>query len=201
VTDGNITAAKQKLTHSITRLTAPRPAIHGTTTLYQPSLYTSLEQDLGGTTNGKTSHAASKSMPPLWIDAADLLTRMDAQTYKWVPKRGTTPQRLEILGTHTWRPQDTDYVNGIAGTVNQWCDNIQGLLDPKASKHIAAPCPACGQQNIKTKDSGGDVVRRPVLKIMADTGCTCQACNTFWAPEQFVALSKQLGFLPASVLE
>ena len=201
MTDGNIQAARQKLGQSITRLTAPRPAIHGTTTHYQPSLYTSLEQDLGGTTNGKTSHGASKSMPPLWIDAADLLTRMEAQTYKWVPKRGTTPQRLEILNAHAWRPQDTDQVHKIAGIVNQWCDSIQGLLDPKGSKHIAAPCPACGQQNIKAKDSGGDVVRRPVLKIVADAGCTCQACNTFWAPDQFIALSKQLGFLPANVLE
>lgn len=199
MTDGNITAAQQKLTHSITRLTAPRPAIHGTTTLYQPSLYQSLTQDLAGTQGD--GHAPPKSMPPLWIDAADLLTRMDSQTYKWVPKRGTTPQRLEILGSHSWRPQDTDHVNKIANTVETWCDNIQGLLDPKGSKHIAAPCPACGQQNIKTKDSGGDMVRRPVLKITADTGCTCQACNTFWAPNQFIALSKQLGFLPANVLE
>ena len=201
MTDGNINAARTRLHHAITRLTQPRPALHGTTTLYQPSLYQSLAADLAGVTTGKTSHSASKSMPPLWIDAADLLTRMDAQTHKWVPKKGSTPQRLETLNTKTWRPQDTDHVYTIARTINSWCDSIQNLIDPKGAKHIAAPCPACGQQNIKTKDGNGEIVRRPVLKIMAETGCTCQACNTFWAPDQFIHLSKQLGFLPANILE
>ena len=199
--DGNIQAARTKLHHAVTRLTQPRPAIHGTTTHYQPSLYHSLAADLGGTTNGKTSHTASKSMPPLWIDAADLLTRMDAQTHQWLPKPGTTPQRLHTLNNQPWRPQDTDHITTIARTINNWCDTIQNLLDPKASKHIAAPCPSCGQQTIQTQDSGGDTVRRPVLTINPDTGCTCQACNTFWAPQQFIALSKQLGFLPAHILE
>lgn len=201
MSDGQIQAARTKLDKAITRLLEKRPAPIGDRTVYQPSLYACLVSDLAGVKTGKTAHTSSKSMPPLWIDAADLLTRMDAQSYKWVPKRGSTPQRLEILTGMGWRPQDTDHVNKIANTVESWCDSITNLLDPKAAKHIAAPCPACGQQHIQTKDYGGEPVRRPVLKIVAGVGCTCQACDYFWAPDKFVALSKELGFLPENVLE
>jgi hypothetical protein len=196
----NIIAAKTQLHTAVTRLTAKQPTPHNNTTIYQPSLYHCLTTELPGTLNGNNK-TPPKSMPPLWIDATDLLTIIDTTTYKWSPQRGTTPQRLHHLTETGWRPQDTPHVHKIATTINQWCENILNLLNPKPNKHIAAPCPECNQHTIHTKDPAGELVRRPALKIDADTGATCQACETFWAPDKFITLAHQLGLTPQGVHE
>ena len=38
------------------------------------------------------------------------------------------------------------------------------------------------------------MVRMPALQIVADTGCTCQACRHTWLPQHYLLLSKVLGF-------
>ena len=196
--DGNIQAARSRLGRAVQRLTGPRMGIHYNATVYGPSLYSQLASDLAGT-QGDTRTPA-KSLPPLWIDACQLLDEIDTQTVKWAPIPGDTPSRLARLSFNTWRPQDTRMVDVIATRVDGWAEQIMHLLDPESVKHISAPCPHCEKQTVYRRDSAGDMVRQPALKLVLSQGCTCQACDAFWPPERFMFLCKLLGFdLPAGV--
>lgn len=200
MTDGNIVAARTRLEHAVDRLIKPRLGTHHNHTVTALSLYGQLVSDLAGT-QGDTRTPA-KSLPPLWIDACQLRSDIDTQTHKWVPKPGSTPQRLQSLQVKSWRPQDTDLVTGMARTVDGWCESITNLLDPQSCKFISAACPSCGRETIYRKDSGGEVVRQPALKLEINVGCQCQHCKAFWAPDRYLFLCRLLGFeLPEGVLE
>lgn len=203
MTDGNIQAARKHLAAAVDRLCRPTPRIINHRMRHQPSLYDQLRNDLAGTqaTDHKT-HA--KSQPPIWIDAAMLLTEIDTQTRQWVhrPKDVGTTTRLDHLADKTWRPQDTDHVTTITNTITRWCDQITHLLDPQSVKTIAAPCPSCGRKTITRRDSAGETVRTPALTVIADQGCTCLACRAHWTPDRYLFLCRLLGFdLPEGVLE
>ena len=200
MTDGNIVAAKKRFGVAVDRLLDKRPAVYHDCTLYAPSLYDCLVSDLAGT-QGDTRTPA-KSIPPLWIDACQLRSDIDNQTQQWLPVPGSTWQRLKILSGKPWRPQDTDHVSGMARTVDGWCESITSLLDPQSCKFISAACPSCGRETIYRKDSGGEVVRQPALKLEINVGCQCQHCKAFWAPDRYLFLCRLLGFeLPEGVLE
>jgi len=127
---------------------------------------------------------------------------MDSETRAWYPKERGVPARLGALSATSWRPQDTDKVTIIATTVDGWCETILHLLDPESVKHISAACPSCGRGFVYRKDSAGDTVRQPALKVVTETGCTCQACQAHWAPDRYMFLCRLLGFaLPEGVLE
>lgn len=198
--DGNIQAARTKLGRAVQRLTEPRPGVYHTGTYYAPSLYQCLQSDLAGT-QGDTRTPA-KSVPPIWIDASMLRGEIDTQTIKWLAVPGSTPERLQKLVFKTWRPQDTDYVRDMSRTINGWCDSIVCLIDPEAQKYISAACPSCGKEMVYRRNSAGDQVRQPALKLVVSQGCTCQACGAFWAPEKFMFLGRLLGYeMPEGVLE
>ena len=199
--DGNIQAARTKLDRAVKRLTEKRMGVYHDCTLYAPSLYDALKSDLAGT-QGDTRTPA-KSLPPIWLDASMLRTDIDTQTLKWMAVPGNTPQRLQLLNAKTWRPQDTEQVTKMAGTVDTWCEAIMNLLDPQDRKFIAgAACPSCGRKIVYRKDSAGDTVRQPALKLVVSQGCTCQACGAYWAPDKFMFLGRLLGYeLPEGVLE
>lgn len=200
MSDGNIQSARTKLGRAVQHLTGPRQAVYHDATLYAPSLYATLAADLAGTQGD--SRTPAKSLPPLWIDACQLLFEIDHKTVKWCPKPGNTPQRLQMLSFATWRPQDTDIVQGMARTIEGWCETINNLLDPESVKHISAACPSCGREKVFRRDSAGEMVQQPALKVVTNVGCTCQHCQAHWAPEKYLFLCKLLGFeLPEGVLE
>jgi predicted RNA-binding Zn-ribbon protein involved in translation (DUF1610 family) len=201
VSDGNIVAAKGRLVKAVNRLCEPRYAQFNNSMFQSPSLYEQLKSDLAGMQGENKSPA--KSLPPIWVDACQLLADIDGQVSRWLPRRrGSTPGRLGILSDRPWRPQDTDHVSTLARTVDQWCEQITHLIDPQSVKHISAPCPSCGKKTIYRKDQAGEVVRQPALRIVAHIGCTCQACGAHWAPDRYLWLVKLLGFeLPEGVLE
>ena len=199
--EGNIQAARTRLGRAVQRLTAPRPAVYHDRTLYAPSLYSCLLEDLAGT-QGDTRTPA-KSLPPIWIDASQLRFDIDTQTVRWMPVPGPhppwsasgTPWRLQTLAFKTYRPQDTKMVDAIAAKVDTWCESIINLLDPESRKFIeGAACPSCGKTWVYRRDSGGDHVRQPALKLVVSQGCTCQACQAFWEPEKFMFLGRLLGY-------
>ena len=132
-----------------------------------------------------------------------LAQEIDNQTRKWMPKQGTTPQRLDMLTERSWRPQDTDEVRDMSRRVDGWCESIMQLLDPDSRKFIeGAACPSCGKRIVYRRDSAGEQVRQPALKVIVSQGCTCQACGAFWAPDRFLFLGRLLGYeLPEGVLE
>jgi hypothetical protein len=127
---------------------------------------------------------------------------METQTRKWCPKGNTTTQRLAALAGASWRPQDTGLVTDMTHIVDGWCESIIHLLDPESVKHISAACPSCGRAFVHRKDSAGETVRTPALKVVTNQGCTCQACDATWAPDRYMFLCRLLGFaLPEGVLE
>jgi predicted RNA-binding Zn-ribbon protein involved in translation (DUF1610 family) len=200
MSDGNIVAARTKLSRAVDRLCKPRMAVYHDKIRYALSLYCQLESDLAGT-QGDTRTPA-KSLPPLWIDAVQLLGDMDSETRGWFPRGRSTPDRLGALAGIPWRPQDTDKVTTIASTVEAWCETIINLIDPKAQMHITAPCPSCGKSIVYRRDSGGDLVRQEALKWTPNAGFQCQACKASWSPEQTLFFAKLLGIeLPKGVLE
>jgi predicted RNA-binding Zn-ribbon protein involved in translation (DUF1610 family) len=167
---------------------------------YALSLYRQLQEDLPGKKGD--SRTPAKSLPPLWIDAAQLRIDMDSQTRSWCPKEQGIPQRLGNLSAKTWRPQDTDLVTEMARMVDMWCETILHLLDPESVKHISAPCPSCGRAFIYRRDSAGESVRQPALKVVTNVGASCQHCDAHWAPDRYMFLCRLLGFdLPEGVLE
>ena len=201
MTDGNIVAAKAKLSSAVNRLCDPRMAVYHDQTRYAPSLYMQLATDLSGT-QGDTRTPA-KSLPPLWLDAVLLLNDMDKKVRSWRPfRRATTPQRLAMLRDKQWRPQDTDHVTDMHQTINRWCESILSLHYPESVKHIDAPCPSCSREWVHRRDSGGDMVRKRSLKWTPNVGFECQACKAHWPPEQTWFFHRLLGLeLPEGVLE
>jgi len=76
------------------------------------------------------------------------------------------------------------------------------LLGDSAGPYVTAPRPACGATTVFCRDSAGELVRQPALQIVAEHGCTCQACNYCWAPAHYLYLARVLGYeLPPGVLE
>jgi len=200
--DGNIVAAKKMLGSAIERLCHPKWEEFNRILCTQPCLYDQLQQDLAGTQGDNRTPA--KSLPPIWIDAAQLIATIDATTRTWTARTGylTTTERLITLTNRPWRPQDTDHVTDIAHTVEGWCDTISHLLNPEAVKHLDAPCPSCSREWIHRRDSGGDIVRKRALKWTPNVGFECQACTAHWPPDQTWFFSRLLGFeLPEGVVE
>ena len=197
--DGNITAAATKLTRAVDRLCKPRMAVYHDQIRYALSLYRQLQEDLPGKKGD--SRTPAKSLPPLWIDAAQLRIDMDLQTRNWYRKERGIPQRLGALAATSWRPQDTEHVTDMARTVDMWCETILHLLDPESVKHISAPCPSCGRSFIYVQRDG-ESLRQPALKVVTNVGASCQHCDAHWAPDRYMILCRLLGFdLPEGVLE
>lgn len=203
MTDGNIQAARKHFDHAVDRLCQPQPRIIQHRMRYAASLYHQLQDDIAGT-QGIDHKSHAKSQPPIWIDATMLLTEIDHQTRTWTPRTTAldTPTRLNHLTAQTWRPQDTDHLTTMTATIQRWCDQITNLLDPQSVKTITAPCPSCGRRTITRKDSAGETIRAPALTVIANQGCTCQACRAHWTPDRYLFLCRLLGFdLPEGVLE
>lgn len=197
--DGNIHAAHTRLRDAVDRLCAPNMGTHRHRTVTAPSLYEQLCSDLPGTQGD--SKTPAKSLPPLWLDAALLKQDIDQQARRWVRTRGgyATPVLLRSLVVKSWRPQDTGHVNAMAHTLVRWCESITNLLDPQSVKYLSQACPTCGRKTVYRRDSAGEKVRQPALRITA-AGCTCGHCDAHWPPENYLFLCKLLGFaLPTGV--
>jgi len=183
--------ARRTLTDAVYRLTAPQHRYLGGKPRTAPSLYHQLCAEIAGTQG--ENHAPPKSMPPLWIDAAQLIADIDRQARRWEPGPDGTISRLQVLSDKTWRPQDTELVFSMGITVSKWCNSIEQLLEPVSVKDVSAACPACGAKHIyRTKD--GERIRQAALQIITETGCTCQACDTHWGPELYLHLARVIGF-------
>lgn len=206
--------AQRQLTDAITKLIDPKPQLTNGQLRYTQSLYTQLTDAIPGQYLGRTG--LQRSQPPLWIDAADLLTEINTTTRAWhpdtiawftgfvfviIPIHHTTPGRLRLLAQCRWRPQDTAQITRYANQIETWIKRIETLFAEHHVKHLPAPCPACDKKIVYRRDSAGELVRQPALQITTN-GCECQACHTIWGPELFMHLARVLGYpTPAGVLE
>lgn len=167
-----------------------------------PSLHRQLAAAIPGQ-QGSGGHT-SRSMPPLWCDAVDVLADIDHHVTIWLPLHGETTQtRLRCLHRlRKWKQHDVDFLNAARKKLRYWERRITELLDPESVKYISAACPACGATTVHRQDSAGETVRAPALQLVTERGCTCIECGTHWAPEYYLFLCQLLEFeLPAGVLE
>lgn len=202
--DGELKPALTRMRRAVDDLIEPRATIVNNAVVKAPSLYMQLFDSIRGE-QGTANGSAARSMPPVWVDAADMLNNIDLMVSVWQPGFSGVPPtvaRLRLFVGQQWRPQDTRSVEQIAGIVEAWVSEIEGLLDPISTKYVSAACPACGERWAYRTDSAGEQVRVPALRIVTETGCTCQACGASWGPEKYLFLCNLLGFeRPAGVLE
>lgn len=204
--DGSLPESLGRLGNAISALIDPKPQTVEDRIIWVDSLYTQLVEALPGEQG--SGQGVARSLPPVWLDAADLKCEIDTTVSVWLPapvidllEGDTMPLtvlRLEQLEKKAWRPQDTRQIDQIAGIVESWAANIKNLLSPTPKWSLPAPCPSCNRTTVYRRDSGGEMVRQPALQIGVD-GCTCLACKTVWPPERFVLLSKVLSMLPDNV--
>lgn len=198
----NLSNTVGDLRTAIRALTDPQRTYIQQSAYEAPSLYRQIAKSIPGE-QGSGGHA-NRSMPPLWCDALDVLADIDATVAVWLPLHGeTTETRLAcLLRLRKWKQHDIAFLEAAVRRLRHWERRITELLEPRAVKHISAPCPACGATTAYRQDSAGDTVRVPALQIVTERGCTCVVCHTHWAPEYYLFLCELLEFeLPAGVLE
>jgi hypothetical protein len=185
--------ARKDLEDAVNKLCAPQQRLFGDALHTAPSRYHQLTQELAGAQG--ESHVPPTSMPPLWLEATQLLADIDRQARRWEPAPRNTTERLTHIARRSWRPQDVDLVVTISTTVYRWSDNIDTLLYPDSVKSVSAACPACGATHVYRMKSG-ERVRQAALQIITNVGCTCHNCETHWGPELYQHLARVLGFDP-----
>ncbi|MEW2478705.1 hypothetical protein AB0876_03865 [Mycobacterium sp. NPDC049093] len=216
-TDGNLPAARNKLSNAISALIDPKPHTvrreydDGTSVNVEwiDSLYDQLSDAVPGG-QGNASRVPQSS-PPMCIDAVDLMRKIESATAEWEPRpnidaitdaeQAMPVIRLQAVERRTWRPQDTTLVENIAAEIESWATEIRSLLDPVKRWTLPNPCPACDTAIVYRRNSANETVRQPALQI-GPAGCVCQNCHHTWAPEYFQHLAQVLGYeLPSGVLE
>lgn len=201
--DGNLPKARERLTRAVEALIDSRGQLVNGKWAEIPSLYLQLYDSVPGEQGN--GHTPARSMPPLWLDAVKLLSEIDGATRKWQPTY-TKPLlrihhlfppticRLRELLQRSYRPQDTHLMDDYSNQLEGWVIDIETLLTPQHVKHVTAPCPSCNHKTALRRDSAGELVRVPVLQIVAEQGCTCLVCKAHWPPPLYMLLCKVLGF-------
>ena len=187
-----------------TRRTTIRTDDGTTRTHVLASRYQEIRDSIAGR-QGTDNRNAARSMPPIWVDAADWLNTVDTTVRSWIGDEGnaTTPDRLYTLTERGWRPDDLRVVTMLTEVIVRWTTQADALLDPDAhrSLELTAPCPACATRTVHRRDSAGEWVRQAALTV-TEHGCMCLACRAKWGPEHFQWLARVIGCdLPAGVLE
>lgn len=201
--DGNLPAALKTLGDAIHRLTGPQSRFMDGALHWASSRYMQLQESLHGEQVNAGTGGGSKSRPPFWTDAHDLLQEIDEAVACWQPAYTGVPPtvgRLKWIEARKWRPQDCRQIEQITGAVAEWAAQIDALLDPPKRWTLPYPCPSCEETIVYRRDSGGDRVRQQALQI-SEQGCTCVACKAYWPPEKFTWLGRVLGSLPDNVGE
>lgn len=167
----------------------------GTRIVALPSKYTEMWASIEGA-QGTAFGGVARSMPPLWVDAIDWITKVDTEVKDWTPNTQgrDTFGRLHDLADHPWRPQDTELMQHYTSRLDAFTKRAHELLNPDETHRweLTAACPACGVKTVHRKDSAGEYVRQAALQVTAD-GCICTACRTQWGPAYFTHLAAVLG--------
>lgn len=197
--DGALQPALQALEDAIHLLVDPQEQYHDGKLFVGSSRYMQLWDAVKGeSTNGGGAGGGSKSRPPFWVDAYDVLAEIDTGVECWQPAfTGVPPTvgRLRCILARGWRPQDVRNMGQITDAVTAWATSIEELLNPKPKWTLPYACPRCGVKTVYRRDSSGEMVRSATLQLSAE-GCTCAKCRAHWQPGQFLFLGQLLGGEP-----
>jgi hypothetical protein len=210
--DGSLPEARRRLEDAVSGLVDPQLEVVDGRTHWIDSPFTQLLEAIPGEQG--TGHGVARSLPPLWLDAADLKAEIETATAAWLPKpvidllQGDAVPlaviRLQQLETKGWRPQDCKAMDQISGIVEAWTACIKSLLNPTPKWTLPAPCPRCEKSIVYRKESGGDTVRMPALHLNFDAAgdaenCVCLACREVWPRDRLPFLAEVLGTYPENV--
>lgn len=214
-TDGSLPAALDALHTATARLVDERKQ-HVDGTLYAaPSLYDELVREIPAGSAGTGCAFMGgfyRSTAPAWLDALDLRHQIDTRITQWhrtairtrreVSRQRdvSAPELLRHYVSRSFRPQDSRMLTEQAAELESFALSITALLEPAHVKTISEPCPACGKRWVH-KWHAGEQVRAPALQLIAEQGCTCQACRAHWPPQHYMLLCRVLGLaLPEGVV-
>jgi hypothetical protein len=148
-----------------------------------PSLYRQL-QTATAANQGAGNHTP-RSLPPIWIDAENLLieidTAADAWNHQW-DRLPITTGRLHTLVETKWQPHQIRSIKQITRILTIWAAQIETLLNPEPAIYLPDPCPNCHATHHRHEDTAGDTVTAPALRLTA-ARCQCQVCKTAWPPK------------------
>jgi len=192
--------ATNELQAIVHRLIDPAPSYINNTYLEIPGLYGQLWAAMDSCRNNAASSAA-RSRPPMWIEAADVKRSLDTFIDSLrIGVSGHTTTQLSMIASHPWTVEDIRTVQFITRKLTRYSDDIERLVNLDHVKEITVPCPACGALYVERRDGGGALVYSYALQASAEYGCTCQACEYHWAPNQFMELATDAGIpLPTGV--
>lgn len=218
-TDGQLQPARKALADAISDLIDPRPQPTDQGLQWLDSRYSDLREALTAQRIGSSHKPASK--PPGWLDAIELLARIDAAVHGWEPAwpisdcdEYPTIQRLRQLDARKWRPQDTALVARIASDIAAFIQAIDKLLEPPRIIYLANPCPECAKTETyrKPEAAGEPPIRVAALQITYDATCdgdhkdthiqaSCNHCRTIWTKDQLGILGRRIGNKIEGVLD
>jgi hypothetical protein len=195
--------ARQKLEDTISDLIDPRPEYHDGKMHWLNPRYHELREAL--TSRPAGARTKSGPQPPGWIDAIDLLTKIDHRIHELAADYVVSEcddlaavQRLRYLVARKWAPEQVEDVETITSDLAGYVEDIDRLFAP-APKYLPDKCPHCGHDKAaRTVD--GQTIRMPALQI-TDDGCTCNNCQDHWPPDRLVFLGRVLGYRIEGVLD
>lgn len=189
---GTIHGALDRLFAATFQLLAPQKQYIADAYYEADPLYAQLRQ--GMEKQRGLGSGATGSQLPVSVNALQLVTEIDDTVAAWAPAGDSTPDRLQGLLTRPWGTEDAGAVHQLASVIESWAQDVRDVLDPKPTRHVAAPCPACGAKTVYRRDDAGETVRQPALQLISETGCRCCECRSFWPPEHYELLASVLSF-------
>lgn len=194
--DGALPLALTTLEDAVAALCDPINIYLDSQLLTSPSLYMQLMDAVMGEQSNTGTGGGSKSRPPFWTDAFDVLNEIDQALEIWQPQHSGVPAsvgRMRELLQRPWRPQDCARINTLTKHLQAWAQKITATLFPQRKWTIPNPCPACGETTVYRPDAAGDPVRQPALQFTSE-GCKCLACKYVWGVERFEILAAAIRY-------
>lgn len=198
----DLPGVRNKLDDAISDLIDPRPEHVNDRTVWLNPRYHDLREAL--TSQRAGGKHQPQSQPPAWVDAIDVITKIDCRAYQLEPDTPIaecddypTVQRLRVHAARKWRPQDIPAILKTTNDLHTYITDIDKLF-ARPPKYLPDKCPRCNQRKA-TRRLDNETVRVPALQI-TDIGCTCNNCHHHWPPDQLMFLGRLLGYRIQGVL-
>jgi uncharacterized protein with PIN domain len=143
--------------------------------------------------SSKAGAFTARSKPPVYLDAVQFLSNVDAHVGRF--EGATRTLRMRAWLAEKASSNGADVIDAAAVAV-WWHDTVLHLLEPRPRFHLRGQrCPECGAVKVHShKDVGaGENHALPALQIDPANGtCRCQVCRAEWARDNWSLLVQVL---------